>query len=90
MDKNPIKNYCPVSLLPVFSKVCERVIYNVFFNYFKRNKPFTPSQSGFLPSNSCIAELLSTIHEIQTAFDNNSAVNVRTIFLDISNAFDKV
>ena len=40
--------------------------------------------------DSCIAQLLSIIHEIQTAFDNNPAVDVRGVFLDISKAFDKV
>ena len=54
-DKNLIKNYRPVSLLPIFSKIFERVIYNALFNYFKDRKLFTPSQSGFLPGNSCIA-----------------------------------
>ena len=87
-DKRLIKNYCPVNLLLIFSKIYQRVIYDDLFNYFKNNKLFTPSQSGFLPGDSCIAQLLSIIHEIQTAFDNNPAVDMR--FLDISKAFDKV
>ena len=87
---NLMKNYRPVSLLPIFSKIYERVIYNALFNCFKSNKLFVPSQSSFLPGDSCIAQLLSTIHEIQTAFDNNPAVDVRSVFLDISKAFDKV
>ena len=68
----------------------ERVIYNSFFNYFQSNRLFTPSQSGFLPGDSCIAQLLSIIHEIQTAFDENPTVDVRGVFLDLSKAFDKV
>ena len=85
-----IQNYRPVSLLPIFIKIYERDIYNADFNYFKGNKRFTRSQSGFLPGDSCIAQLLSIIHEIQTAFDNNPAVDVRGVFLDISKGFDKV
>ena len=72
-------------MLPIFSKIFERVIYNSIFNYFISNKLFTPSQSGFLPGDSCIAQLLSIIHEIQTAF-----ADVRGISLDIPKAFDKV
>ena len=49
-----------------------------------------PSQSGFPPGDSCIAQLLSIIHEVQSAFDDNPNVDVRGIFLDISKAFDKV
>ena len=89
-DKTLVKNYRPISLLPIFSKTFERVIYNSIFNYFISNKLFTPSQSGFLPGDSCIAQLLSIIHEIQTAFDENPVADVRGIFLDISKAFDKV
>ena len=43
-----------------------------------------------MPGGTCIAQLLSTIHEIQTALDNNPAVDVRVVFLDILKAFDKV
>ena len=60
------------------------------FNCFLSNKLFTPSQSSFLPGGSSIAQLLSIIYEIQTAFDNNPTVDVRGVFLDISRAFDKV
>ena len=63
-------------------EIIERVIYNVLFNYFKDNKLFTPSQSGFLPGDSCIGQLLLITHETQTAFDNNP-VDVRGVFLDI-------
>ena len=89
-DKTLINNYRPISLLPIFGKIFERVIYNSLFNYFLSNKLFTPSQSGFLLGDSCIAQLLSIIHEIQTAIDKNSTVDVREVFLDISKAFDKV
>ena len=89
-DKTLINNYRPISLLPIFGKIFERVIYNSLFNYFLNNKLFTPSQSGFLLGDSCIAQLLSIIHEIQTAFDENPTVDVRGAFLDISKAFDKI
>ena len=44
---------------------------------------------GFLPGDSCIVQLLSIIHEIQTAFDSSPAVDVRGVFLDISKALIK-
>ena len=89
-SKNLIKNYRPISLLPIFGKIFERIIYNSLFFYFYSNKLFTKSQSGFLPGDSCVSQLLSIIHEIQTAFDCNPTLDVRGVFLDISKAFDKV
>ena len=73
-DKTFIINYRPISLLPFFGKISERLIYNSLFNYFLRYKLFTPSQSGFLPGDSCITQLLLILHEIQTAFDENQPI----------------
>ena len=84
-----VKSYRPIILLPIFGKMFKRVIYNSLFNYFQSNRLFTPSQSGFLPGDSCITQLLSIIHETETAFDENLTVDVRGVFLDISKAFYK-
>ena len=43
-----------------------------------------------MPGDSCISQLLSTVHEIQSSFDCNPPLDTRAIFLDISKAFDKV
>ena len=88
-SKNLIKNYCPISLLPIFSKIFERLIFNSLFNYFKQNKLFTECQSGFIPGDSCVAQLLSVTHEIYKSFDCNPPQDIRGTFLDISKAFDK-
>ena len=53
-------------------------------------KLLNPNQSGFRPSNSCINQLLVITHEIFEAFDCNPSLEVRSVFLDISKAFDKV
>ena len=42
-DKTHISNYRPISLLPVFSKVIERVIYNQLYNYFTNHTPICSS-----------------------------------------------
>ena len=85
-----IKRYRPISLLPAFSKVFERIIFNSLFNYFIENKLFTDCQTGFLPGDSCILQLFSITHEIYKSFDCNASVDLRGTFLDISKAYDKV
>ena len=85
-----IKNYRPIKFLPIFGKICERIIYNFLFNYFLINKLFILSQSGFLPGDSCAVQILSIILGIQIVFDKNTTIEVRGVFLDNSKVFDKV
>ena len=58
------------------------------FRFFLENKLITPHQSGFKPGDSCMNQLLSITHEIYKSFDNG--FEVKSVFLDISKAFDKV
>ena len=85
-SKNFIKNYRSISLLPIFSKVFERLIYISLYNYFSK----TRVPVWFMPDDSCVANLLLITHEIYNSFDYNSSVDIRGVFLDISEAFDKV
>ena len=87
-DKQNIKNYRPVSLLPICGKIFERLIFNEMFSFFLANNLLAPNQSGFKPGDSCINQLLSITHEIYSSFDDG--FEVRSVFLDISKAFDKV
>ena len=43
-----------------------------------------------MPGDSCISQLLSIVHEIQSSIDYKPPNDVRAIILDISKAFDKV
>ena len=44
-----MKNYRPVSLLPVFNKIFERLIYNAMFKHFLDSNLISSNQSGFKP-----------------------------------------
>ena len=46
-DKQCVKNYRPVSLLPICSKIFERIIYNNTYNYLIDNNLISQNQSGF-------------------------------------------
>ena len=83
-----MKNYCPVSLLLVCSKVFQWLLYNNMFSFFSENDLILPKQSGFRPGDSCTNQLLSIAHEILSAFDGGH--EVKSVFLDISKAFGRV
>ena len=87
-DKQNLKNSRPVSLLPICGKIFERLIFNEMFRFFLANNILASKQSGFKPGDSCINQLLSITHEIYSSFDDG--FEVRSVFLDISKAFDKV
>ena len=72
--KQFLKNYRPVSLLPICGKVFERLIYNSLFEYFIENDLISPNQSGFKPGESCTNQLISIVHEIYQSFDDGSEV----------------
>ena len=88
-SQNLIKNYRPITLLPIFSKVFESLVFNSMFNYFIQNKLFNECQSGFIPGSSCVAQLPSVKHEIYKSFDCNPPYDIRETFLDILKAFNK-
>ena len=89
-DKRLVNNYRPISLLPIFGKIFEKIIFNRIYNFLLKEELLNPNQSGFRPSDSCINQLLAITHEIFEAFDCNPTLEVRSVFLDISKAFDKV
>ena len=68
-DKQILKNYRPVSLLPVCGKIFECLIYNNLFEYFIESDLISQNQSGFKPGDSCINQLISITHEIYPSFD---------------------
>ena len=89
-DKQLVKNYRPISLLPIFGKIFEKIIFDRLYNFLSQEELLNPNQSGFRPSDSCVNQLIAIIHEIFEAFDCNPSLEVRSVFLDISKAFDKV
>ena len=59
-DKRLIKNYRPVSLLPVCGKIFEKIIYNSLFKYLKDNNLSNGNQSDFRPGEN----LTQKIYEV--------------------------
>ena len=71
-----------------FTKIFERLIYNEIYSFFIENDLISSNQSGFKQGDSCINQLLSITHDIYQSLDQG--YEVRSVFLYISKAFDKV
>ena len=63
---------------------------NICIRFFILNNLITEKQSGFIKGDSTVNQLLSITHMIQNSFDCDIPNEVRSVYLDISKAFDKV
>ena len=81
-DKQLVNNYQPISLLPIFGKIYEKIIFDRIYDFLSKEKLLNSNESGFRPSDSCINQLLVITHEIFEAF--------LIYLLKLGQSFDKV
>ena len=87
-ERSTAKNYRPVSLLSVVSKVFEKLVNNRIVDHLEKCGLFSDFQYGFRSSRST-ADLLTVVSDrIAGAFNRSGAT--RAVALDISKAFDRV
>ena len=81
-------NYRPVSVLPCFSKILERIVYNRTYDFLSKNDVLYCKQYGFRTNHSTYMAVLDFVNEINKAFDND--MYTLGIFMDLSKAFDTI
>ena len=81
-------NYRPISVLPCFSKLLERLMYNRLYNYLLEHNLLYEKQFGFQASNSTEHAVIQLVDQILHAFKENKYT--LGIFIDLSKAFDTV
>ena len=87
-ERSTAKNYRPVSLLSVVSKVFEKLVNNRIVDHLEKCGLFSDFQYGFRSSQST-ADLQTVVSDrIAGAFNRSGAT--RAVALDISKAFDRV
>ena len=87
-DKSILSNYSPISALPFFPKILERVIYNRRYTYLADNKILFNKQFGFKAGHSTGYALLDLIDQVSDSLNDKSYFV--GIFIDLSKAFDTV
>ena len=86
--KNYFSNYRPISVLPSFSKIFEKLIYNRLLKYLNVKGILSKNQFGFRSGFSTYMALLDIHDKISKAIDDgNYSIG---IFIDLSKAFDTV
>ena len=87
-NREHLNNYRPISLLPTFAKLIEKLVHKRLYNFLSSQSLFYPSQYGFRPQHS-------TNHAVHEFIDNTiqSVENKKhtlSVFLDLSKAFDTI
>ena len=81
-------NYRLISLLPVFSKILERLMYNRLYNFLTEHNILSMNQFGFRKKYSTFLALMDLVDNISKNIDGgNYSIG---IFLDLSKAFDTI
>ena len=81
------QNYRPISVLPYFSKIYERVIYNHLMQYINSNDILYDKQFGFRKGHSTSHAIITLVEKVSKALNTGKIV---VVYLDIRKAFDCV
>ena len=81
-----LTNYRATSVLPCFSKLLERIMYNRLFKYLSENSILYEKTFGFQTAHSTECAIMQLANQIYQSFDNNKFTLL--IFVDLNKAFD--
>ena len=84
-DSNNVSNFRPISILPIFSKIFERLVYNQLYSYIEKFNLLDQNQFGFRTKRSTSQAILDYMQDIYEGIDKGDFVI--SIFLDFSKAF---
>ncbi len=82
------QNYRPIALTSHIIKLFEKVLRKKIVQYLEENNLLNDSQHGFRQGRSCLSQLLAQYDKIVSLMEKG--LNVDTVYLDFSKAFDKV
>ena len=86
-NDNPV-NYRPISLLRIFDKIFEKIVYNRLQSFITKNKVLYKFQYGFRKNHATAHALIDVMEYIYNFPDEGKYVF--GIFIDLKKAFDTV
>lgn len=87
-NKLSMSCYRPIALVPVLSKVFEKVIHNKLYNFFESQHLLTDEQTGFRKNKTINTAVYNFLQKVMINIDNKTPVCA--LYMDFSKAFDCV
>ena len=87
-SRNEIENYRPISIIPVVSKVIEKIVHRQLSEYLEKSDLLTICQFGFRKKRS--TELAATLFLDSIKSKVNNGMIVGAVFIDLSKDFDTI
>ena len=85
-DKTDVRNYRPITILSVFPKIFDLIVFNKISAHI--HSQIIDKQHGFMPKRSTVTNLSIFVEHVIQSFALNSETHA--IYMDIVKAFDSV
>ena len=87
-DTHDMLNYRPIAILPVFTKLLEKIMYNRLYNFLQNKNILIDNQFGFRKKYSTALAIFSLTDSILKEMEKgNYSIG---LFMDLSKAFDTI
>ena len=87
-NRDMFSNYRPISLLPIFSKILEKILYEELISYLENPNILNPLQFGFRKKHSTYMPISHMYDQITQTLEAKEMAC--TLYLDLKKAFDTV
>ena len=87
-DRTDLSNYRPISILPLLSKVFEKIVYKQIYEYLEQKNILFNNQFGFRQKKSTTNAIINQLEYLYNNLDQNNYVF--SLFIDFRKAFDSV
>ena len=87
-DSQIFDNYRPISILPIFGKIFEKLIYSRLYSFLTSKNIIYDKQFGFRQNHSTAHAINYSVNKILSELEKRN--HVIGIFVDLSKAFDTI
>lgn len=87
-DRLDIANYRPIAIIPVLSKIFEKILMSRMLVFIDKHDIITKRQSAYIKGRSTSRTVYFALNEVLEAISNSQ--KVAALFMDLSKAFDSV